>query len=174
MASTAVGISLEEYLRTSYERAVEYIDGELKEKPLTGMRHGELQAILGGWFRAHRKEWSISVSLETHTKVKATRVRLPDVVVVRKQERVQATLTTAPLIAIEILSPDDSYQDLKDRAADLRAMGTENIWLLDEKRRTAEVWDGKQWQLFEGARLEAVNAPAFVDLPWLWAEVDDE
>ncbi len=174
MASVATGISLEGYLATSYERPTEYIDGELKEKPLTGMRHGEVQAILSGWFRSHRKEWGIAVSVETHTKVKPTHVRLPDVVVVRKGERVRGTLATAPLIAIEVLSPDDSYEDLKDRAADLHTMGTENIWLLDEKRRTAEVWDGRQWRLFEGPRLQAVNAPVFVDLDWLWAEVDDE
>ena len=173
MAETVSAVSLEEYLATSYHPDVEYVDGQLKEKPVTGFPHGVVQILLGQWFRAHRKEWNILVSVETRTKVDPNRVRLPDVVVVRNGEETRGALVKAPLIAIEVLSPKDSYNDLKDRAADLRAMGTENIWLLDEERRTAEVWTGKQWQLVEGSRLEAVNAPVFLDLDWLWAEVDD-
>ena len=174
MAQTATIVSLEEYLATSYRPDVEYIDGELKEKPVTGFPHGVVQGLLFEWFRGHRKEWNILVSVETRTKVDASRVRLPDVVVVRKGEQSRTALVKAPLIAIEVLSPKDSYKELKDHAADLRAMGTENIWLLDEERRTAEVWTGKQWQLVEGDHLTAVNAPAYLDLNWLWTEVDDE
>ena len=174
MAETATAVSIEEYLATSYHPDVEYIDGELKEKPVTGFPHGVVQVLLGQWFREHRKEWNILVSVESRTKVEPSRVRLPDVVVVRKGEESRGALTKAPLIAIEVLSPKDSYNDLKDRAADLRSMGTENVWLLDEERRTAEVWTGKQWQLFEGDRLAAVDSPAYLDLKWLWTEVDDE
>lgn len=101
-------------------------------------------------------------------------VVLADVVVVRKGDESGGALTKPPLVAIEVLSPSDSYNDLKDRATDLRTMGVENIWLLHEERRTAEVWTGKQWQLVESSRLEAVNAPVFLDLDWLWAEVDDQ
>lgn len=174
MAETRTAVSMEEYLATSYHPDVEYIDGQLKEKPVTGFPHGVVQVLLGQWFRAHRKEWEILVAVETRTKVNPSRVRLPDVVVVRKGEGSRGALVKAPLIAIEVLSPGDSYADLKARAADLRAMGVENVWLLDEERRTAEVWNGKQWELAEGNRLEAVNAPVYLDLGWLWAEVDDE
>ncbi len=173
MVEAAIAVSLEEYLATSYEPDVEYIDGHLKEKPVTGFAHGVVQGLLFQWFRAHRKEWNILVSVETRTQVKPGRVRLPDVVVVAKGEQARGALVKAPLIAIEVLSPTDSYTDLKARAADLQAMGTENIWLIDEERRTAEVWTGAGWRLVEGSRLAAVNAPAFVDLDWLWAEVDE-
>ena len=71
-----------------------------------------------------------------------------------------------------MLSPFDSYDDLLARAYDLRRMGTENIWLLDPKGRTADVWNGKSWEPATGTRLIAVNAPVYVDLNWLWAELD--
>ena len=175
MAAIATGISVEEYLALyGNSRYVEYVDGELKEKPVTGYQHGIVQGSLFNWFRARRKEWDILVSVETHTLVAPTRFRLPDVVVVRKSDKPQGNLTKPPLIAIEVLSPGDSYTDLKERASDLRAMGTQNIWLLDEKCRTAEVWTGTQWQLFEDIRLTTVDSPAYLDLDWLWAEVDDE
>ncbi len=175
MAAIATGISLEEYLaQYSNSRNVEYVDGELKEKPMTGYKHGTVQGILFNWFRKHRKDWGILVSVETHTLVAPTRFRLPDVVVLRKGDEPRGSLTKPPLIAIEILSPSDSYTDLKERAADLRTMGTQNIWLLDEQRRTAEIWTGTNWQLSPEQQLKAVDSPAYLDLEWLWAEVDDE
>lgn len=173
MAHTATAVSFDEYLRTSYHPDVEYLNGELKEKPVVGFPHGEVQIILGAWFRAHRNEWGIRVAVDTRTQVEKERVRLPDIVVVGKQERAKGALQLAPLIAIEVLSPSDTYTELKNRAADLRAMGTENVWLIDPELRTAEVWNGRSWEPHPGNILQAVNSPMHVDLAWLWAEFDD-
>ena len=174
MAAVVTGVSLSEYLRTSYHPDVEYIDGELKEKPVPEYFHGVLQIILGSWFRSHRSEWGIGASVETRIQVEQRRVRLPDVVVVRKEDEQRGgALMKAPLIAIEVLSPDDSYADLCGRAADLRAMGTENVWLFNPERRTAEIWTDENWRKVEGNRLQAVDAPVFVDLDRLWAELDN-
>ncbi len=41
MATTA-GISIEQYLNTSYTPDCEYIDGELREKPVVGFSHGNI------------------------------------------------------------------------------------------------------------------------------------
>ena len=49
MAATTL-VTLEEYLRTSYEPDQEYIDGELKEKPVVRWTHSRLQASLCMWF----------------------------------------------------------------------------------------------------------------------------
>ncbi len=174
MAAIETAISLEQYLRTAYRPDVEYIHGQLKEKPVPEFLHGVVQAILASWFRDHRKEWNILVAVETRTQVDENHVRLPDVVVVRKGEGARGALVQAPLVAIEILSPSDSYADLRERASDLRAMGVQNVWLLDPARRTAEIWTGKNWQPFEGERIQAVDAPVYLDVNWLWAEVDDE
>jgi Uma2 family endonuclease len=173
MAHSATAVSLEQYLNTSYHPDVEYIDGYLKEKPVVGFRHGELQGILCQWFREHRKEWAIKVAVETRTQVTEDRVRLPDVVVVSNTDTSLGTLNNAPLIVIEVLSPTDTYIDLKNRASDLRAMGTENVWLLDPEKRTAEVWNGSAWEPYTGKILQAVNSPMHLDLDWLWTELDD-
>ena len=172
MATKAL-ISIEEYLNTSYTPDVEYIDGELKEKPAVGFPHGETQAILGSWFRSHRREWGIKVAVETRTQTSATHVRLPDVVVVSRQERSKGTLEAAPLIAIEVLSPTDTYAELKARAEDLTRMGVANVWLVDPEKHTGEVWTGSNWTLVEGSTLQAVDSPIFVDLECLWAELDE-
>ena len=170
MATTA-GVSIEQYLNTSYTPDCEYLDGELKEKPVVGFPHGNMQVILGSWFQAHAREWRIRVAVETRTRVTGTKVRLPDVVIVPVDVSApQGALESPPLIAIEVLSPTDSYNDLRQRARDLRTMGTENIWLIDPAEKTIALWDGMTWQPFQGDKLEAAGTEAYLDPAWLWAE----
>ena len=176
VSANPVKVSLEEYLRTSYHPDVEYLDGKLGEKPVVGYAHGRVQVLLGGWFWQHEKEWAISSAVETRTQVSASQVRLPDVVVVAAQDRPKdesrGALDKPPLIAIEVLSPTDAYLDLKLRAADLAAMGVPNTWLIDEQARTAEVWADGSWHLEKTTRLEALNSPIYLDLAWLWQQLD--
>ncbi len=170
MATTA-GISIEQYLRTSYTPDCEYLDGELREKSGRDFPHGNMQAILGAWFQNHAREWRIRVAVETRTRVTGSKVRLPDLVVVPLDASApQGALESPPLIAIEVLSPDDSYNDLRQRARDLRTMGTANIWLVDPAEKTIAVWDGLTWQPFQGGKLQAAGSEAFLDPAWLWAE----
>ena len=171
-ANLPVGVFLEEYLRTDYCPDVEYLDGLLKEKSVIGFMHGRVQVLLGAWFWQHEKEWGISSAVEARTRVSADHVRLPDMVVVAAQERTKGALNQPPIIAIEVLSPSDTYQDLKLRAADLEAMGVPNIWLIDEQARTAEIWSAGSLHLHTATHLEAVNSPLFLDLAWLWQQLD--
>lgn len=98
-------------------------------------------------------------------------MRLPDLVVVPFDVSApQGALESPPLIAIEVLSPDDSYNDLRQRARDLRAMGTANIWLIDPAEKTIAVWGGLTWQPFQGDKLQATGIAAYLDPAWLWTE----
>ena len=169
---TAARVSLEEYLKTSYRPDVEYIEGELKEKSLVTPAHGKVQTLLGVWFWQHGQEWGISAAVETRTQIDLVRVRLPDFVVMVRGSRETSALTQPPLIAIEVLSPSDSYRDLKQRAADLESMGVRNIWLLDPEARTGERWREGSWHREPTARLEAVGSFMFLDLAWLWQQMD--
>ena len=174
MASVpAVFVSIEEYLNTSYEGAVEYVDGELKDKGVTGHRHGLIQGLLFEWFRSRRKEWGISCSVETHTRVSSTRFRLPDVVVIRRGTAPEHTITNAPILAIEVLSPSDRLSDLSARAQDLTEMGTADVWLIDPEQRSASVWAQNGWIETRERQLRSSSSEAFVDLDWLWTELDD-
>lgn len=171
---TTVRVPLEEYLTTTYQPDVEYLDGELKEKPVVQFAHSEIQGLLSAWFWQHRKEWRIKSGPEARTRVSAKHVRLPDMVVVSSATKERGALTTPPLIAIEVSSPTDSRKDLTDRATDLEAMGVENVWLINEEARTAEVWREGAWHPVESTRMQAVNSPIHLDLDWLWQQMDEE
>ena len=169
----AYRVSMEEYLRTSYRPDVEYINGELKGKSLVTPAHGKAQTLLGVWFWQHRHEWGIWAAVEARTQVDPDRVRLPDFVVVVRTNREKAALTQPPLAAIEVLSPTDSYKDLKARATDLASMGVQNVWLIDPEARTGEIWSVGEWQLSKTTQLRAVESPIFLDLEWLWEQMDE-
>ena len=73
-ASTPV--TIEQYLKTIYRPDVEYIDGELKEKPAIQWAHVRLQSLLCSWFDQHEDEWKIIGGPEARTRVSQNRVRL--------------------------------------------------------------------------------------------------
>jgi len=56
---TAAGVSLDEYLRTSYDPDCEYVDGEVVERNLGERDHSKLQGALTSWFFVRRKELDI-------------------------------------------------------------------------------------------------------------------
>ena len=169
MATT--GISIEEYNRTSYHPDCEYLGGELRERPVVQTVHGLLQVLLASWFSSHKQEWGIKAGVEIRTQVTADRVRLPDVVVLARGAYPQ-TLVEPPLIVIEILSPDDSYVEIKRLAVEYQTMGVRNIWLFDPETRTAEMWTGSGWLAAE--RLAVSDSPIYVDVAAIFAELDDD
>ena len=165
-------VPLEDYLKTGYHPDVEYIDGELKEKPLVQWTHANLQVFISSYFHQRRKEWRIVVGVEARTQVTPTRVRLPDVVVDRPGRHPE-TLTSPPLIAIEILSPSNALPDVLDRMQDLMAMGVRNAWVIDPEARTGLVCspDGSPQTV---TRFEVAGTPIYLDLPELFAAFDED
>ena len=166
-ATTAIDIS--KYLRSFHARPdVEYVDGELKERPWVQRSHGRLQTLLSLWFGQHEEAWGIEVAAEVRTRVSSSRVRLPDVVVDWTGDRPE-TLVDAPLLVIEILSPNDSYSEMQRLAGDYSAMGIENIWLIDPETRTARTCDENAWT--EKTRLDIAGTPIYLDVEALFARL---
>ena len=173
-------VSLETYLNTSYERPTEYVDGVLCEKPLTQRTYGIIQGVIQEWFRSHRREWYISCSIETHSRVSRSRFRLPDVVVTERNTAGEM-IEEAPILVIEIKSPDDRSADLRGRAYDFHAMGCRNIWLVNPADQSLSVWsqdaggaDTGTWRLHEQKVVPVLGFPEmYLDMDWVWAEVDD-
>lgn len=166
-------ISLEEYLHTAYHPDCDYVDGHLEERNMGDTKHALLQMELGFWFRLHRDDWHVRVLSELRTRVAPTRVRLPDVCVVLNDEALQQEVrTTPPLIAIEILSPDDRFNRVVVRLDDFLAMGVVNIWLLDPIERVAYTYTASGLKLVQTSRLTIPNTPIYLDLPELFASLD--
>ena len=128
---TTTLISVDEYLRTSYKPDAEYVDGVVEERPMGEDKHSEWQATLAYFFKLHRREWGIRVRPELRTKTGDRRYRIPDIAILDAALPYEPIATVPPLIALEILSPEDRLSRLIIRLADFEAMGVPAIYIID-------------------------------------------
>ena len=150
-------IPVAEYLKTNYRPDREYIDGEVRERNVGKWEHARVQFLLALWFGNHESVWNVIGSTEQRVRVSATRVRVPDLVVVR------------PGPQPEVLT-DDSYSDTEERARDYWAMGVETVWIIDPKTRSGRMCGGAEW--VGARRLEVAGTAMFVDLDALFAQLE--
>jgi len=167
--ATQVRISLQEYLETPYRPDREYIDGEVRERNVGKWEHARLQLLLGSWFADHESPWQIMTSTEQRTRVASSRIRVPDLVLVKAGPQ-PPVIESAPVLIVEILSPDDTYSELEERVADYRKMGVEAIWAIDPKTRSGRMCIGDDWK--SARRLEVPGTPIFVELDELFSFLD--
>jgi Uma2 family endonuclease len=166
--TTISRVRLEEYLDLSFRPDREYVDGEIRERNVGKWEHARVQALLAAWFVNHEKEWATASSTEQRVRVSASRVRVPDLVVLAAGPQPEV-VTEPPLLVVEILSPDDSYSDTQERAQDYRAMGVETIWIVDPKTRTGRMCRGAEW--VESSRLEVKGTPLYVELADIFSQI---
>jgi len=167
--ATAIQIQIGEYLETSYRPDCEYIDGEVRERNVGKWEHSRLQVLLAVWFSSREAEWGVLTATEQRTQVSPTRVRIPDLIVVRDGEQPDVTVEP-PLLVVEILSPDDTYSDTEERAEDYFRMGVSTVWIIDPKTRTGRMCSRTAW--ISSARLEVSDSPIYVDLSEIFAGLD--
>jgi Uma2 family endonuclease len=161
--ASAIQIPVSEYLDTPFRPDREYIDGEVRERNVGKWEHARLQWLLGGWFLNHESAWNVIGSTEQRVRVSPTRVRVPDLVVLRPGPQ---------LLVIEILSPDDSYSDLQERCQDYWKMGVETVWIIDPKTRSGRMCSGAEWVAAE--RLEVAGTPIHVALDALFGQLEGQ
>ncbi len=165
-------ISIDEYLASSYEPDLEFVDGVLEEKNMGDWDHSFLQAMISHWFLQHRDEWKINVLTEYRTRTSNTRVRLPDICVVRQGEPVERVRVTAPLLCLEILSPEDRPGRVMKRLDDFVTMGAENLWILDPGDRSAATYTREGMRPLRGTRLEIAGTAIYLDVGEMFGKLD--
>lgn len=135
--STRSAVSIEEYLRTSFEDLDrEYVDGEIVERALPDQLHSETQNNLILIVGELAKTRPLYGRPELRSRVASTRVRIPDVSIYAGPKPTEKVPTQQrPLAAIEILSPEDRHADLMQKFEEYRAWGVPHIWLVDPQKR---------------------------------------
>jgi len=143
--ATATHVPLEVYLRSEYEPAAEYVDGEIVERPMGELNHADWQAAISAWFLNHAAEWNIRVFPELKVQVTQQNCRIPDVTVLDRSLPIEQTITQPPLAVVEVLSPGDTVQGLKHKLAEYSTMGIPQIWVVDP--------DDGSFERYEAGRL---------------------
>lgn len=134
--ATKAAISLEEHLRTRYEHEPEYVDGELEERPLGTIIHGELQSRISA---ALRRAGFRTAGSEITVQLTPTKTRVPDVIAFASKHR-ELHPSTPPDVAVEILSPGDSVERTLVKLREYAEFGVRHIWLVAPESRAYYVY----------------------------------
>src|SRR5436189_4031329 len=79
-APTTPLVSVDEYLNTSYEQDMEFVDGMLVEKGMPTIPHNLLERLLLFWFAPFEQQFRYITLHEVRTQViEGARYRLPDI-----------------------------------------------------------------------------------------------
>jgi Uma2 family endonuclease len=138
MASAAF-VSVEEYLNTSYRPDCDYVDGRIVERNLGEQTHSAIQRELIVYLHGRSREWGIEVLPGQRVLVSATRVRVPDIAVLGLPVSEEGIVTSPPHLCIEILSKDDTMEDMQERIEDHLRFGVPYIWVISPRRKKAYV-----------------------------------
>ena len=136
-------VSVAHYLSSDFEPDAEYVDGVVEERPMGQFDHASWQKAILLWFSAQARVWNIRVLAEYRVKVAATRYRVPDVTVFRRDPPIEQVLTIAPVAVFEVLSPEDQVSRVLRKLADYQAMGIRTIVVINPETDTVyRYWDG--------------------------------
>jgi Uma2 family endonuclease len=128
-------MSVDEYLHTSFDGADrEYLDGEVVERNMGNRSHGRVQLVFGHLFLLEEARTGLYAVTELRHKVNANRFRIPDIAVFQGKPSEQVP-SRPPLVAIEVLSPDDRIGYIVPKLEELRQWGVPNIWVADPEDR---------------------------------------
>lgn len=164
-------VSVEEYLSTSYHPDCEYDEGTVVERNVGEIEHAFLQAMLSTIFTNNRKAWGVYGLPEQRVQISAARFLVPDlcVVPVGLWEKI---LTTPPLIAIEILSPEDTLRRAEEKAHEYLQFGVRHVWVIDPYARVAYRGTDAELERVPGGELTVPGTPILVRIAELFEELD--
>ena len=172
MASTTL-IPVSEYLTTTYRPDCDYVDGQLRERNVGERPHAFVQGILFQIFNSNRHAWGVVPAPDLRVQICANRFRIPDLSVMRRSEPTDNVVQKAPLICIEIFSPEDRIHRMQERIDDYLDMGVEHIWLIDRIARKAWIATSNGTHKPANAEFSIPGTPIRISLAEVFAELDD-
>ncbi|MGO9336494.1 MAG: Uma2 family endonuclease [Terracidiphilus sp.] len=162
MAATSTFVSVEEYLRSSFDPDAEYIDGQIQERAVGENDHSAWQDAICAWFRQQAKEAQIRVRPELRVQVAPACFLVPDVTLLDRNRPIEKIATHPPVAVFEILSPTDTLKRIMAKCGHYHRMGIRTILVIDP--------DGPKYR-YDAGRLEELELRSF-DLPGSTAHFD--
>src|SRR5580704_2820010 len=145
--SAKVLMNVEEYLRTSFDGAdCEFLDGEVVERNMGELPHGDLQANLTRLLWPLGSQLGIRVVTEIRIQIHSRRYRVADIAVWRDDNIETSIPTVPPFLVVEILSPEDRMVRMQVKIQEYLSIGVEWVWVIDPLETAALCYSQKQPQ----------------------------
>jgi Uma2 family endonuclease len=171
MAAQPEALTLEEFHRLydGEKPAYEYWYGQAIRKSMPTALHGIVQMILA--MLLEKAGWN--TASEVRLKVVREIEPVPDLIAIHGKFKGRYPVT-APELCVEIMSPEDTLTQTREKAKRYISWGSQHVWIIDPEKRTA--WDLSaqapelSWIPPEGSLRVAETA---IDLSEIFAEVDN-
>ena len=133
----------DEFMRLKIERA-ELVGGKVKELMPTMFSHDRLVAIIVIVLDAFVKRNRLGIIAAGGSfRTGENQVRVPDVSFISTEdlegEDLDSYIRKSPTLAVEIISKNDTYGDVDDKADEFLAAGSQAVWIVNPRRRTVAV-----------------------------------
>ena len=139
MSQTATLVPVEEYLRTSYKPACDYIDGVLRQKALPTKKHSRLQFKVASLVN---RDWPQYEALpELTLRIRQGKYLVPDVAVMERGDSGDPYPTIPVHLCVEIVSPEDRLSSVVAKCEEYHAWGVPYTWIIDPQARRAFQYD---------------------------------
>jgi Uma2 family endonuclease len=165
-------VSVEEYLRTSYRPDCDYVEGVVEERHVGEYEHSQIQSRLLKWIAKYEEEWGVDSVVELRLQVAEQRYRVPDVMILSRLQRVDHIVREAPLVCIEVLSPEDSWTRMRARLNDYLAMGVKHVWCFDPESREVRRYTASGFEIVKEPILEVTDTPIRLVLSEIFSVLD--
>ena len=169
--ATSVQVPLNEYLSTSYRPDREYVDGMLVERNVGQSEHARIQALLTALFISMEEEWGTHTFTEQRFRTRDTRFRIPDILLTSARPQ-PPVITEAPILCVEILSPEDSMAEMKKKGVEFFERGARAVWIIDPAQRCGYWSLGAQDEWHKAVRMEGPMPTMYVDLEPIFRKAD--
>lgn len=126
----------------------ELIDGRIVPMVPTGNEHGVVEFNLGrhigNFVAAHKLGWVTGGEVGIYTRRNPDRVRSADIAFVSRERSSgrpsKGFLTVAPDLVVEIVSPDDRWQDVRQKLEEYFGIGVDRVWIVEPDNRAVLVY----------------------------------
>jgi len=138
-------MTADELYQLPNDERYELVRGELRRMSPTGLQHGDIAAIITASLVDHVRKHRLGKVYVADVGFRIERnpdtVRGPDIAFVRSERVVKSDkfFEGAPDLAIEVVSPSDTYTEVEEKTADWLRGGTRAVVIVDPKRRTVRI-----------------------------------
>ncbi|MEW6364608.1 MAG: Uma2 family endonuclease [Acidobacteriota bacterium] len=126
----------------------ELIDGRIVHLSPTGEEHANIEFILGPALAAYVRERNlgrvVGGEVGIYTRRGPDRVRGADIAFISKRRASarpeKGFLQVAPDLVVEIVSPTDRWQDVRQKVEEYFAIGVDRVWVVEPENRAVVVF----------------------------------
>jgi Uma2 family endonuclease len=151
MTTTSKWMTADELLRLPDDHhRHELVKGELRTMPPSGHEHGEIVMNISGPLHLFVRAKKLGKTYGAETGFLIGRnpdtVLAPDLSYVSKKRALAARskkgfFPGVPDLAVEVVSPGDTVQEMDDKVQEWLEAGTPLVWVINPKRQTVTVYD---------------------------------